>query len=162
MILSWIARKNWVIHSTNLYCSNVFDTFSPFLCPRGNRSGRSRQKSNVSDSLFFTSKSLFRSYTHKKRANPQLTDEWIPNPAFSCIKETIINGLLMLRNVQPTRAGILSLEFLEASSFIQTWSLADWEFVKPFFAEVLSYQTLSTKYSTDLECTRQLQAFKTL
>ena len=38
---------------------------------------------------------------------------------------------------------LISSEFSEASSFVQTWSLANWEFVKGVLQKTLSYQTLN-------------------
>ena len=55
---------------------------------------------------------------------------------------------------------LISSEFsekLQASSGLEPDELG---VCKTGFPEVLSYQTLHTKDSTDLECTRKLQAFK--
>ena len=55
---------------------------------------------------------------------------------------------------------LISSEFSEASSFIQTWSLTSWEFIKPVLQKTLSCQPLSIKDNTDLEFVWKLQAFK--
>ena len=65
-------------------------------------------------------------------------------------------SLLMLSLVPE----LISSEFSEASSFIQTWSLNSWEFIKPVLQKTLSYQPLSIKDNTDLEFVWKLQAFK--
>ena len=41
LLFEWIACKNRVICFKNSYFSYVIDSFSPFLCPRANRSRRS-------------------------------------------------------------------------------------------------------------------------
>ena len=57
------------------------------------------------------------------------------------------------------RPELISSEFFEASSFIQTWNLTNWEFIKPDLCIMLSLETLSTKNNTDLESAGNLQAF---